>query len=347
MAFSAGELANIANAALDFYLKGQPLSQSLQERPLLAAMRTKQKTFAGGKGAIKGNVKNDYTTAFVGYSHNDTVSYANPANIKQFSYDWYELHAGISLTHTELKKDGISVTDTNGEGTSNHSQRELAAISNLLQDKLEDMDEGTARSMNAIMWGDGTADVKAPPGIRYFITDAPATGVVGGIDRATSAYWRNRALTGGSKITASASAQTLTKTLRSEVRQLKRYGGKPSLVLAGSAFIDALELEVHEKGTYTQDGFIKNGMMDIGMADISMRGVGKVVYDPTLDDLSRSKFAYFIDPTHLYPYVMEGEDMKPHNPARPADKYVLYRGLTWTGAMIGRKMNCHGVYEVA
>lgn len=351
MAFSNGELTNIANAALDFYIKGQPLSQSIQDKPLLAAMRGIQKTFPGGKGGIKGNVKNDYATSFVGYTHNDTVSYVNPANIKQFSYDWYELHAGISLTHTELKKDGISVNDTNGEGTSNHSQRELTAISNLLQDKLEDMDEGTARSMNNIFWRDGTQDTKAPPGVLYFLSDDPATGVVGGIDRATSTWWRHRAKTGttvgGGKITASAANQTLTKTLRSEIRQLRRYGGMPKLFVAGSAFIDALELEVAEKGTYTQEGFVKSGQMDIGMADIAMRGVGKVMYDPTLDDLGRSKFGYLIDTRHLYPYVMEGEDMKPHNPARPADKYVLYRGMTWTGAIVGRKMNCHGVYEVA
>jgi hypothetical protein len=101
--FTIQQLENIANAALDFYIKGQPLSQQLQDKPLLAAMKAAQKTFPGGKGEIKGNVKADYTTSFAGYSHDDTVTYANPANIKQFTYPWKELHAGISLTLTELK----------------------------------------------------------------------------------------------------------------------------------------------------------------------------------------------------------------------------------------------------
>ena len=39
MAFSSAELANIANAALDYYIdKGSVYSQSLQDKPLLKAM---------------------------------------------------------------------------------------------------------------------------------------------------------------------------------------------------------------------------------------------------------------------------------------------------------------------
>jgi hypothetical protein len=348
VSFTALQLENIANAAIDHYIKGQPLSQTIQDKPLLDAMKSAQKTFPGGRGEIKGNVKADYTTAFVGYSHDDTVTYGNPANIKQYTYPWYELHAGISLTLTELKRDGISITDTTtGEGTSEHSGREMTAISNLLQDKLEDMDEGMARSMNLLDWQDGTSSAKVFPGLTYFIADDPTTGVVGGIDRAANSWWRNRAKVGANKFTSSTSLQTLTKGLRSEMRQLRRYGGAPKLVLAGSGFIEKLEAEISEKGTYTQEGFLKAGATEIGMADISMRGVGKIMYDPTLDDLGRSNFCYFVDTRHIYPYVMEGEDMKKHSPARPASQYVLYRGVTWTGTLIARKLNAHLVVEAA
>ena len=348
MPFSAQELDNIANAALDFYLKGDAIKQSIQERPLYDAMKKGQKTFPGGKEFIRANVKGDYTTAFAGFEHDDSVSYANPANLKQLNFPWKELHAGISMTLTELKKDGISVVDSlNSEGTTNHSERELTAITNLLDDKLDDMAEGSARSFNEILWRDGSQSAKVFPGVQSIISLTPTTGTTGGIDRAGNTWWRNRALVSGNKITASASLQTLSKTLRSEVRQLRRYGGRPSLVLCGSGFLDKLELEVSEKGTYTQEGFLKAGSTDIGLADISMRGVGRFQYDPTLDDLGYSRFAYFIDPKHLYLDVMDGEDMKQHAPARPPEKYVMYRGVTWTGGLVADMLNCHGVYEVA
>jgi hypothetical protein len=348
MSFTAAELANIANSALDFYIKGPAMAQSIQERPTLAAFKKGQKSFPGGKSDIRRNVKGQYSSSFTGYTHDDTVTYVNPANTKQTNYPWKEIHAGISLTHTELKHDGISVVDsTTSESVTEHSGREMTAITNLLEEKLEDLAEGSARSHNEMVWRDGTQDAKVFPGIQSLVTNDPTVGVKGGIDCATTDWWRNRALTGGNKITASASLQTLTRQLRAEVRQLKRYGGRPSLLPAGSAFLEALELEVTEKGIYTQAGFANNGTTDIGMADISMRGVGTFFYDPTLDDLGLSKFAYFLDPKHIYLDVMDGEDMKTHAPARPAEKYVMYRGLTWTGGMVADQLNCHGVYEVA
>lgn len=343
--FTAQEIENVMNASLDFYFRGQALSQTIQNKPTLRVMRGSQKTFPGSRGSIKGNVKGDYTTTFMGYSGDDVVEYKNPANLKQFEYQWFELHAGISVTFSELKSNGISVVNsTTGESTRNHSDNSMSIITNLMQDKLEDMDEGTARSMNDILWRDGSQSAKVFPGIQSIITTTPTIGVVGGIDRAVNSWWRNRVNLG---ISASAANQTLTKTLREEVRQLTRYGGKPSVLRAGSDFIEALELEVFEKGYYTQTGFANQGATDIGMADISMRGVGRFEYDPTLDDLGLSKYCYFIDPRHLQLMVMQGEDFKRHSPARPHDQYVLYRGLTWTGTLMANKMNCHGVYSIA
>jgi len=348
MELTAQQLQNIANQALDYYMKNEILSQTIQDKPLLKAMRAAQKMFPGGKESIRGNVKGTYTTEFMGYSYDDTVTYTNPANVKQFDYPWKELHSGLKVTNTELKQDGISVVDTlNGESVSNHSKRDITRITNIFQDKLEDMDEGSARSMNNIMWQDGTQSAKVFGGIQSIIVDDPTTGVAAGIDRAANTWWRNRSFVDGNAVTASAANQTLTKQLRADIRQLRRYGGRPNLVLCGSGFIEKLELEVSEKGTYTDEGFTKAGNTEIGMADISARGLGTFKYDPTLDDLGFTNRCYIIDTRHLYPMVMEGEDMKTHAPARPPEKYVLYRAMTWTGGMICRKMNCHEVIEAA
>src|SRR3546814_1862694 len=90
-----------------------------------------------------------------------------------------------------LKKDGISVVDSlNSESTTNHSGREMTAITNIFQDKLEDMDEGSARSFNNILWKDGTQSSKVFAGIQSIIVDDPTTGVAAGIDRATNT-WRS------------------------------------------------------------------------------------------------------------------------------------------------------------
>lgn len=353
MAFSAGELANIANAALDFFVdRGDVLSQTIQNKPLLKAMDSKAKSFPGGKGDVSVAVKGAYTTTVAGYTHNDTVSYANPANIVRANYTWREHHAGISLTHTELKHDGISVVDTDGAEVSQHSKRDMTMLANLLEDKLEDMMEGYARGMNTLLWGDGTSDAKAIAGIRSFVTDDPTTGTVGGINRATSGneYWRNRAKIGAGKIAASAD---LVETIHTEMRQLRRYGGRPNIALCGSTFLDRLVKELRDKGNYTESGFSKGA--DISIGEISYNGI-KFQYDPTLDDMGTSgsgativdypKRCYILDTNHLHLMYMDGEKMKRHSPTRPANQYVMYRAITTTAVVSANMLNCNGVYQV-
>lgn len=347
MPFSAQELDNIASAALDFHLKrGDVKDNAIQNKPLLAAMKKAQKTFPGGKGNITRRVKGVHTTSIMGFTHDDTVTYQNPANIKTATVPWKEIHAGIALTMTELKIDGISVVDSlNGKNTSEHSDREMTALANLLDDKLGDMSEGWDIGFDKMLHQDGTQDAKQVPGIQSFILDDPTTAtIVQGIDQAANTWWRNRASLAID--TSTPSNLNLTNKLQTETRQLRRYGGNPTLFLAGSDFIAALEAELRSKGNFTLEGWNSSKNTDIGMADVTFKG-NKFVYDPTLDLLSRSKYAYLLDPKTIFPMVMDGEDMKQHSPARPESQYVMYRAVTWTGGLICEQRNANGVYSIA
>lgn len=350
MAFSSAELANIANAALDYYIdKGKVYANSLQDKPLLAAMDKSAKTFPGGKENVSLAVKGVYSTTVAGYTHNDTVSYANPANINRVNYAWKEHHSGISLTLTELKKDGISVTDSmTGAATSNHSGRDSHVLANLLEDKLDDMMEGYSKGMNSLLYGDGSGSATALAGIRSAIVDNPAASgtTVGGLSTVTNTWWRNRA---NVAITTSATGQELIELLNTEMRQLKRFGGKPTIAVCGSAFLDRLSDELRRNGNYSQTGFARG--QDISMGEITYNGL-VFRYDPSLDDLTisgktPSKRCYIIDPTKLCLYYMDGEKMKRHAPARPATQYVMYRAITTTAVLTASQLNCHGVYEIA
>jgi hypothetical protein len=349
MAFTQAEIDNIANAALDYYMnRGKVFSQDIQDKPLLRDFMSRAKTFPGGKENISVAVKGEYTTTIQGYTHDDTVSYSNPANIKRVNYPWKEIHWGIQVTFTELKHDGISVVDSaTGKNTSQHSDREMTALVNLLEDKLEDMREGGERGMNEMFWQDGSQDADEVPGIKSFILDDPTTvTTVGGIDQSTNAWWRNRVnLT---IPTTTPSDLEIAQTLQQEFRQLRRYaqGNPDHMLLAGSDFLDAVEKELRAKGSYTDNGWASNGGIDMSVADAQFKG--KVLqYDPTLDDLGEADRLYVLDKKAIMPMVMEGENMKRHSPARPEDKYALYRAMTWTGGLVCRQRNTSGVYGLA
>ena len=351
MAFQQAELDNISRAALDYFIdRGTVYSQTLQDKPLLAAMDKKAKTFPGGKGNISAAVKGVYTTTAAGYTHDGTVSYATPANIQRVNYAWKEHHAGITLTHTELKHDGISVVDSSeSASTSSHTNREATMLANLLEDKLEDMMEGYSRSMNSFLLDDGSNDANALTGIQAIIKDTPGgSTTTGGLSNSTNTWWRNRA---SLDIAVTSGGTELIELMHTELRQLRRYGGKPDLAICGSAFLDRLANELVKNGNFSQNGYNSRGSTDISIADIHYGGLN-FVYDPSMDDLSISgkepnKRCYIIDTNKICMYYMEGEKMKRHNPARPAEKYVMYRAITSTCQLVATQLNSSGVYEIA
>lgn len=347
MPFTVAELENAANAAIDFHMdRGKVNAQSVQDKPLLKLLRAKEKTFPGGKELITQRVKGIYSTRPMGFEADDTVTYGNPTNIKTASVPWKQVHAGISFTMGELLKDGISIVDTtNGKGETQHSDREATMLANMLDDKIDDMDEGTDIGMNLMYWRDGTQDAKEIPGIRSFILNDPTSAtVVCGIDQQANTWWRNRASLGIAS--SDPSLLGVTNKLQTEMRQLRRFGGNPTRGLAGSAFLEFMEKEVRSKGNFTLDGWAKKGTIDMSTADIAFKGV-EFEYDPTLDDIGLEKFLYLLDTKHIYPMAIEGENWKKHNPARPAEKYVFYRAHTYAGGLICRRRNSSGVYSIA
>lgn len=339
---------NVLNSTLDYHLKEadkMAKAQHVQERPLLRDLRRVQKTFPGSKEFITQPVKGLTTTALEGFVGDDTVSYANPTNVKRAQAAWHMLHAGISFTKEELLKNGITITDdSNWDGT-RHSQDDLIQLVDLLKEKFWDLTDGFDKGLNGMYWKDGTADAKAIPGITSFIVDDPtAVGTVLGIDQVANTWWRNRAKLAVAATVANADTQVLSNMLQGEVRQLRRYGGKPNRIYAGSAFLEVLEAEYKAKGVYTETGFSAGGDMSIG--DLTFKRI-PVIYDPTLDDLNKSKYAYVLDLSTIYPMAVQSEDRQKHAPARPETKYVFYRALTYAGGLICTQRNANGVYSIA
>ncbi len=360
MAFTAGEINSIANASLDYYMyKGKTFAQTIQKRPLVGLMERKAKTFPGGKGNISIGIKGAYGAGGVndylaGYTHNDTVNFYTPANILRANYPWREHHIGITLTHTELKIDGISVVDEEGNGTktSEHTNREMHVLVGLLEDKLDDFGEQYSRSLNQLLWGDGTTDPKALAGIRSIIVPNPTTGTLGGLSRATYTWWRNRAATAAHAAAGGHGAITSTPSnggalltyLQGEFRQLVRYGGRPDTFIAGSDFIAAMEAEFRGNGVYSQSGFSKP--QDGSVGELSFQNL-PIQYDPTLDDLGLSKRAYIWDSKTIYLMKMEDEWRHTFTPSRPVNQFVMYKSITSTGQLCAQQVNNSLVVDIA
>lgn len=342
---------DIANALLKHYARGPALAQTIADKPLLSFLAAGKKTFPGGNqyvsDPVQGAFMSDGTAVlgggafFQGYSEDQQLQFAQAANILRAEYKWYEVHAGLVITWTELKKDGITITDDNKK--SEHSGIAIDRLTALFQNRQDDFGESWSRSINNMLWGDGSQDAAQVPGITAIFPDANTTGTIGGLSRVTYPWWRHRVNLG---IQASATNQTLVKTIRTEQRQLRKFQGKPNKFLCGSAFLDALELEFTEKGFNSMSGFAKDNN-DIDVGTITLRGVGTFQYDPTLDDLGRSKYCYEFDSRRIVWRPMDGEENKVTNPARPYQYMVFLNSMTTTGALQCTQLNANEVFSIA
>ncbi len=352
MSFTAQELANIANAVLDFHVRGKAKSQIIQNRPLYNDLLSGKKTFPGGKDFITEPVKGVYTTSLAGYTHDDQLSFYNPATNKRVRFQWKEHFIGTVITHTELKIDGIEVNDESADAsTSQVDGREAHALANLLDEKNDDLGEDYAKSLDTLIHGDGTSDTKALAGIRSILLENPDVGTTGGINRALSTWWQNRCLTttGGGVITSSASnGGAILIALQKEMRLLGKdaQGGTRWRFFAGSDFYDAMERELRANGTYTTDGFMREAAADGGMAKLKFQGKA-IEWDPTMDDISKSKFLYVIDMKRIRLLYMNGQRMKKHKPSRPYDRLVMYNGISSTCVMTAQQLNTSLIAEIA
>lgn len=344
MALGTSVAGDLASALLTFYVRGDTLSQTMQDKPLLRVLTAKAETFPGGKDAVSTGVQGAYMSDtagfFQGYSEDDELLFKQGANILRAQYDWKEHHAGLIITWSELKKDGVIVTGDNQ--TTENSKRELFVLTKVLKNRIDDFGESWARSKQTVLWRDGTQAAKVVAGITsLLLTSTNETATTGGLSRATYSWWRNLTAL---DIAPSAQTQTLTKTIRRQMRQLRKRGGRPNVALAGEEFLNSLELEIEAKGDYTNSGFTKK--TDVSMGDISYRGI-TFEYDPSLDDLGKSKFCYVFDDRRIRLRPMEGASNVMENPNRPYNYAVFTRSMMTTCALEATQLNACEVFSVA
>lgn len=345
MALGYVTATDTAALLLQLYTRGDTLSQTTEDKPMLKWWEDNKTSFPGGKDFISDPVQGAYmsdTTTLQGYSQDDQLQFGQAMNAQRTSFPWKEHNYGLIISWTELKQDGITISDH--QKVTQHSEKELFVLTDVLKNRMADFMESYTRGKSRLFFLDGSQDPKAMPGMKSILTDTPAVGTTGGINRATYPWWQHRV---NLNLTASAINQNLCRFFQTELRQLKKFGGKPSVAFCGSDFLNALEIEVYAKGILTQEGFVNKGKTKFGMSEISLLGLGTFTWEPMLDDLGEGKRCYIMDDRRIKVRPMEDEDDKTLTPERPYNYAVFLHNMTWTGAMTATQLNANGVYALS
>jgi len=352
--FLPGEIQQLGYIALDYYLRNKPIDQIARERPLLAMLMKKRKSFPGGKQYIVEQVRKSYDSNFQWYFGEDTVSYNKKDTVRQCQYPWGGVHDGFTLNEDMLLANGITLTDKKGPVANSGS--EMSRLTHLFDENMETLRLGFEEQLDYYLHLDGSTP-KSIAGLDTLISIDPTTGTVGGIDRSTDEWWRNNAV--------SSTVDTLVNDMEGMWRACTLNGGRPDFIIAGSAFVDmfrdAAKDEIARYTILRTSG--QNAELD---PSINAEGISTglhfqnvdIIWDPTLDVLDAdgagssatapySNRCYFINTKHITLRPAAGHDMIARAPDRMYNDYVWPFALTWKGALTMNRSNAHAVISVA
>lgn len=348
-AFTPAQLQNAVAAALDYFVRGDSFLQTTKRKPLMDDLIRGQQAFPGAREFYSTPVKGDISTTIQGFENDDEVSYSQPNNLRRAVFPIRNLHCGISFTHDELMRNGIAIRDSvTGESAAPVSGAAQFQLTNILRDKVADMAEGWARDFNTQLWLDGAQDPKELVGVTAYIRTAPtANAIVAGLDQVANPWWQNRVRLNVVANASNAADNELIQAIDSELLNLRLYdGGFPTKGYAGRDIIDQLRRELRAKGTYTDTGFSRDNP-DLSAPDRVRFNNTTIIHDPTLDDLGWSKRLYLLDLNNIKLMPVQGQDRVTHTPARPENRYVFYRAMTWAGTLCVRMRRSSGLITIA
>lgn len=357
MPFTSEQIAYAGNAAINYFLKNDPIDQVNINRPLIKKLMDGKKPYGGGLQYVVEQLRYSNDSNFQSYFGDGQVTYNRKRTLQQARWTWGSFHDGFGLNEDELAQNGIIMTD---DKSSTPSEAEKVQLTNLLSENSETLKLGFQENFDYMLHRDGTQSATNIPGLDLLVSTTPtAPGVVGGLDQSVFTWWQNIAITGISTGTAG----NLTQQMEVAWRNATRYGGfAPDFILCGEAFLDAYRQDAKltvNRTVFMKDGTAQPTKMDTSVGEGTNTGLYfknvELMWDPVftvLDALDAptipwSKRCYFLNTRFMKLRPIQGHWMVNRTPPRVYDRYVHYFALTAKAALTTGKRNAHAVISIA
>lgn len=267
------------------------------------------------------------------------LSFAENANAGYYSgYETLPVAAQdvISAAQYDIKQAACPVTISGLEQLQNAGKEQII---DLLEGRIAVAESTMANLIASGVYSDGTGyGGKEITGLKAQVSTSPATGTVGGIDRATWNFWRNQtfdASTDGGAATTSANIQQYFNTLWAK---LVRGTDRPDLIVVDNSYwgMYMQSLQAIQRFTNTMDanlGFVSVKFMD---AD--------VVLDGGIGGFMTSKEAYFLNTKYLHYRPHAQRDMVPLSPGKrySVNQDAEVQILAWAGNLTASGLQFQG-----
>ena len=255
---------------------------------------------------------------------------------------WYSGYDTIDFTPKQLftaaeyalKLCAVPVA-ISGEDMLKNSGKEQ--ILDLFSKRIDNAVKTMSNKMAEAIYGDGTdASGKAIGGLKLLVADAPTTGVVGGINRATpgNEFWRNQSVTSEAALTA----QTIRPHMDKMYMSLTRGTDKPDLIVCGNDMYS-----LFEESLTVQQRFSNPKMADAGFTTLRYKGAD-VVCDGGQGSNCPEDHMYFLNTNYIYLRPHKERNMKVIGGERASvNQDAIYKIVGWAGNMTMSNAALQGV----
>lgn len=253
---------------------------------------------------------------------------------------WYSGYDSINYTPKQLftaaeyqmKLCAVPVA-ISGEDILKNSGKEQ--IMNLFEKRIENAMKTMSNQMAQAIYSDGTGSGgKEIGGLGLLVSDSPATGTVGGIDRSATGneFWRNKAAS--KELTAENIGAEMNKMYLS----LSRGTDKPDLIVS-----DDLLYSLYEQSLTPQQRFTNPQIADSGFSSLKFKGAD-VVFDGGQGGNCPDNHMYFLNSNYIYLRPHKDRDMAVVGGERMAiNQDAIYKIIGWAGNMTMSNAALQGV----
>ena len=354
MPFNAEQLAYGGRAAIDFFLKNDPIDQINTARPLFDKLVSGKKEWTGSLQFVVEQIRESNDSNFQGYFGDSQVTYNTKRTLNQAKYTWGSFHDGFGLNEDELTQNGIIMTD---DRAAVPTSAEKVQLTNLIKENMETLKLGFQEGFDKMLHRDGTQSTLEIAGLDLLVAVDPTTGVVGGIDPAVKTFWQNQ-------VSLDVTIANLIDQMEDQWRECIRFGGQaPDFLLAGEVFIDAYrkaadalvnrQITLGGSGGNRQASTIDAGTGNGTETGLFFKG-RQIIWDPVFDVLDTedapaqqwNSRLYMLNTKHIKLRPIKGHWMVPRKPPRVYDRYVQYWATTAKAAMTTGKRRAHSLITV-
>lgn len=282
--------------------------------------RGKVKPVSGGRTIVR-ELSYAENATFQRYSGYETLNVSPSDVISAAEFDWKQASVAVTIS-------GLEQAQNSGPD----------ALLDLLESRIEVAEKTMQNNLSSDMYSDGTSSSgKQIGGLQLLVADAPTTGTVGGINRATYTFWRNQKFQTTTDGSSAASASNIQRFMNTLYMQCCRQSDKPDLIIADTNYYQFYWSSLQAIQRITSDE-----MGQAGFTSLKYMGAD-VVFDGGIGGGCPTNHMYMLNTDYLYWQPHRERNMVPLDTVRSLNQDATVQLIIFMGNMTASNCELQGV----